>query len=426
MDELGLHTNSNARGDFVRTALQTNADPACRVYIAVAFFTDASAIKDLVTSGCPVRLIVRLGFPTSAEALSVAVKEHGVEVRYFTDRSFHPKLFIFGTTSALVGSANLTGSALISNQEVVIQVGAEDPRLEELLTLFNEYWEDAAVLTDEALKTYRRISADFARRWSDAQKEDQEVEQTIGKVVAQNIRRDREKRTHANLFIEDFRKTYQECVTAFKQVRWIYEKDGRRKVAPDILPLRLEIDSFISFVRDNHAHGDSWRQQALSRGAAQEERIITLLNEWHQTPWPHLETTIVRENYPRLTRMLGSPETIQSASAEELFDALCVLHSFYDRFRHFLGGIPGWRSTFLEQNDSADVKRTLSYLLYGAGDVIERMADAIYNPDYKLRHFGRSGVQELVGWMNRDELPILNGRTTKILRYFGFDVRQIA
>lgn len=58
--------------------------------------------------------------------------------------------------------------------------------------------------------------------------------------------------------------------------------------------------------------------------------------------------------------------------------------------------------------------------------MIERMANMIYNEDYWLSEFGQSNVQELIGWRNREELPVINGRTTKILRFFGAKVRQIA
>ena len=67
----------------------------------------------------------------------------------------------------------------------------------------------------------------------------------------------------------------------------------------------------------------------------------------------------------------------------------------------------------------------MAYLVYGHGDIVERMANAIYGPRYKLNEFGQANVQELVGWCNREELPIINGRTTKVLRYFGSKVRQL-
>lgn len=54
------------------------------------------------------------------------------------------------------------------------------------------------------------------------------------------------------------------------------------------------------------------------------------------------------------------------------------------------------------------------------------MANTIYSDDYKLAEFGQSNVQELIGWRNKEDLPVVNGRTTEILRFFGSKVRQLA
>jgi hypothetical protein len=117
---------------------------------------------------------------------------------------------------------------------------------------------------------------------------------------------------------------------------------------------------------------------------------------------------------------------VVKASDDDLFDALCTLHSFHDRLRFFDGGIPTWKKAFLAANPPKRVRASLSYLVFGEGDVIERMANMIYGEDYKLNEFGQSNVQELTGWRNKEELPVINGRTTKVLRFFGSKVRQIA
>jgi hypothetical protein len=65
---------------------------------------------------------------------------------------------------------------------------------------------------------------------------------------------------------------------------------------------------------------------------------------------------------------------------------------------------------------------SLGYLLYGPARSEERIANLIYSPAYKLNEFGTANVQELVGWWNREELPVINGRITKVLRWLGFDI----
>src|SRR5205814_519919 len=122
-------------------------------------------------------------------------------------------------------------------------------------------------------------------------------------------------------------------VSAFNVVRRVYEASGYRKADEADIPLRLEIDSFISFVREKEATGDSWEAGPSRSDAEQEPIIRELIERWRQTPWPHFEDKIVGETYPRLKRVFASRESIIAANDGELFDALATLHSFHDRFR---------------------------------------------------------------------------------------------
>jgi hypothetical protein len=136
------------------------------------------------------------------------------------------------------------------------------------------------------------------------------------------------------------------------------------------------------------------------------------------------EERIVPINYPLIYNVFKSPDSIEQSNAGEIVDALCVLHSFHDRLRFYKGGLDTLIEEFSTSNDISQIKKTITYLLYGKGDIIKRMSDCIYNDEFKLNAFGQSNVQELIGWINKENLPVINGRTTKVLRYFGFDVRQ--
>lgn len=425
MESMGLYANRNARKDFVENAIQLETRNPCNVYIAVAFFTEDSVVDLLVSKGCKVRLIVRLGFPTNPEAIARLLNSPSVEIRYFTDHSFHPKLYIFGDKTALVGSANLTRTAIRTNQEVVVSIRSEDERFNELALLFADYWDQAKVMTPEALADYRGVYQKFDRLQAEASRLDQEVLKKLGTVVAANINRGEGKKSKSSIFLDDFQKTYQECVSAFNVLRSVYEESGYRKADPNVIPLRVEIDSFISYVRDHHAKGDIWQTMPLRVGNEQRNFISGFLEQWKANHYPHFEETIVHTNYPRIERVFSSAKSIESSSDDDLFDALTTLHSFHDRFRFYLGGMPTWKKEFLKSNDSARLRETLAYLVFGQGNVIERMANVIFNPAYKLEQFGQSNVQELIGWRNKEELPVINGRTTKILRFFGSDVRQL-
>ena len=88
--------------------------------------------------------------------------------------------------------------------------------------------------------------------------------------------------------------------------------------------------------------------------------------------------------------MFGSRDTILAADDSDLFDALGTLRSFYDRFRFFDGGIAGWKAKFPTFNDPKRTRETLAYLVYGKGDIVQRMANAIFDPRWKLNEFGKA------------------------------------
>jgi hypothetical protein len=420
-----LFTNRNSRGDFFREALFSGEEQE-PVFIASAFFTEYDLLEKISVKSRRVRLIVRLGFPTSPMALDKALKDPFVDVRFFSDSHFHPKVYLFGDRVAYVGSANLTYAASIRNQEVVVAVPGEDPRFAELAMLFGEYWEQASVLTPTILKEYREVfaqSSDIEKKISAL---DQQVASVVGDKGFKNIDADEKRLGSEELFVDSYRKTYQDSVRAFMAIQEVYLSRGVRKIPEERLPVRLEIDSFFSYVRDEVAKGDSWEAMPLGWNESSRAELDRCLDEWFNTYWRHLESTIVGVNYPRLVRTLGSPNSIASSSDDEIFDALTTLHSFHDSFRFHRGGMEGLKRDFIGSNDMLKVRSSLTHLLHGSGDLVRRMADLIYTARYKINVFGTANVQELVGWFNNEGLPVVNGRTTKILRYFGFDVRQLS
>ena len=202
-------------------------------------------------------------------------------------------------------------------------------------------------------------------------------------------------------------------------------KYGYRKISENVLPIRLEIDSFFSYVRDNFAISETWVESEIGWNETNKQRLISHINSWKNASYPWLEDTIVPNSYPLIIKIFGEKSNIFNCSIDEIIDGLCVLHSFRERLRFYPGGLDTLRYEFAKQNNIDRIKNSLAYLLYGADNIINRMCNLIYNPDHKLNVFGESNVQELVGWINKENLPVINGRTTKILRYFGFDVKQL-
>lgn len=422
----GLYTNSKQRRDFIRNELQACGERKQRIYIASAFFTESDVLEEMARTAESILLVVRLGFPTSPGALARALKLRAVKVRYYSHHSFHPKLYIFGDERALVGSANLTGAAISSNQEIVISVDAEDDRFSDLQQLFASYWEHGRVLTPETLDHYRASYAKHAQAIKDIEELEKHVESTIGVHAFPNIDRGTAKPSHENIYLEDYRRTYQETTDAFQRLRETYAAIGKRKFPAETYPLRLEIDLLINHVRDVYAKESSWEQTSLGWDEVQERHFTSIATDWLSKPLIEFEDWVAHKSYPRLRAAFASKQHLLGTTDDDLFESLQAVHSFRDRLRYHKGGTQGLREYFLGNNEPQRIRSSLAHLVFGQGDVVARMGDLIFNQAYKLQGFGRANVQELIGWLNQDDLPSINGRTTKVLRYFGFDIRQLS
>jgi hypothetical protein len=307
----------------------------------------------------------------------------------------------------------------------MVSIGADDERFLELTLLFAEYWREARVLTTEALTQYRALYGAYQKIAKDIETFESQVHQAIGRHAFQNIQRGLARPEPEDIFVDAYRKIYQEAIVAFRRIRDVYEAMGTRRFPADAFPLRLEIDLFVNYVRDHFAERSTWQSTPLGWSAARQLQVKECIETWHRQDTSGFEQTVVYEKYPRLLRAFSSREHLAALGDDELFEALLTINSFHDRLRFFSGGLPGLKNAFLGGNEAARVRASLGHLVFGTGDPVVRMADLLYDDAYKLTEFGQANVQELIGWINREQLPVVNGRTTKIFRYFGLQVQQL-
>lgn len=418
---LDLYTNSNERGDFFRGAFDAYASRPQHVLIAVAFLTDPEPILRLVAAGSRVKVIVRLGYPTWPSALRRLINVEGIQLRGISKMSFHPKLYIFEKDGAIVGSSNMTQSALTSNQEVNVLIPTDDHRFGELTALFNTYWDQVVPVDEAIIQNYQNL----LDRYKGARKELDAMNDGIENLLPariDNIDRGKRVGTKADFFIDGYRSEYQGFLDAFQTVQRVYSSTGQRKYAEDVVPLRIEVDVFLGWVREHYTLGTSYLDEPLRAGDELEEKIRSTLADWFRAEYPHMDD-VSRRRYPLIKKVFGTVAAIEQASYDEILDALSCETSFYDRLRFFSGGHQTHIDTFRAENDLSGVRRTISYLLFGSDDPVLRMYRCVNDPAYRLRQFGRSAVQELLGWTNSEGIPICNSRTLRSLRWMGFDVK---
>ena len=144
--------------------------------------------------------------------------------------------------------------------------------------------------------------------------------------------------------------------------------------------------------------------------------IISLKNEFLGFSGNHYY-----DNLPNIHAIpeFDSKDKIDKLSIENITDLLERVWAFHDRLRFFTGGLQAMKSEFLNRNGQK-IKETISYILFGKEDYVVRIYNSLYSSKYKLELFGDSCVKELYGLLNKENIPICNGRTRKVMQWLGF------
>lgn len=392
-----------------------------RLHLAAPYFTYSEPILDAVERGKLVQLIVGLNPTTSPQALRTLHGKHGVEIRYFTDR-FHAKIFLFDD-GALLGSSNLTQAGLQLNREAVIVLDRPEDAtaVEELRGLFAELWEASDILTDDKLEAFAEARVLVSHATPDP---DRAIEKALGRAEPPNVRVASRKRPREQIFLETLRRRIQRYRPAFKEVTSILQEHGFRREELAGLGAANETNRFLNYVRKVHAVGDeAWQTAPILDTAGRRTAIVRLGGEWAGA----LDSK-VPEDYAswleNVNRVFGTQQSLDAATKEAVTNGLMSLHAFNEQFRFVRGGAKNLPETFWKENHDAlaKVKESLSYLLYGDGDFVERLHDLLYNASFKLRLFGQFCALELYGTVKPEEYPPINGRMAKALRYLGYKV----
>lgn len=414
-----LYTNSNKKSDFLKPALEKNIKENEDIYIATAFFSDIDFIKKAIEKNCNIKLIVRISLATSMQRLKEISEMNNVNIRFFTSNKFHPKLYIFGNSIAFIGSSNLTQSVLKSNQEINISIESENPIFKDLRTLFDEYWKQAEVLDNNYIQKFIKIEEkyyDIDKKVNHYQNDIKEIKECefenitiIGK----------KKQSKEDTFISDFKKKYDEFLKKYRTLKNIYKSFGKRKETS--LPLKIEIDQFLSWIREKEAKGDEFKKINKLSDNEIKERVNNLFKSFCNDNYISEEYI---KNYKFCVDNLDKNK-IDNISEDDLYKCLLFINAFRDREKRYSGGsIDMRKKNFFKNNRIDKIKETIKYLLYDTNDTkddYKRIAKCIYDNNLKIKSFGESSVKELFGIINNNEdIPPCNDRVLKSMQYLGF------
>lgn len=163
-----LHNNAKA-GEKVLTTLNRSLLNCDEFWFSVAFITSSgvatllTALQDLELKGIKGKVLASqyLNF-TDPEALRKLLLFKNISLRISVGDNFHSKGYLFRKADLyelVVGSSNLTASALCTNKELNLKVTAskESQIIQEALTLFNSEFQSAQEVDYNFIAEYKGI-----------------------------------------------------------------------------------------------------------------------------------------------------------------------------------------------------------------------------------------------------------------------------
>jgi len=164
-----LIINDYSKGDKVLSEIINEFNRCKDFFISVAFITYSGllpllqTLEELNKKGVKGKILTTdyLNF-SDPKALKKLLLFPNIEVKVYSKENFHTKGYIFkdeDNYKIIVGSSNLTQSALTQNKEWNLKISSleEGALTEEIISEFNNLWNDAQELTLDWLEIYEDI-----------------------------------------------------------------------------------------------------------------------------------------------------------------------------------------------------------------------------------------------------------------------------
>lgn len=362
-------------------------------------------------------------------------------------RRFHPKVIWWRGYGAYIGSANLTQSAWWNNVEAGVFLTeaelAEGGHDLELDQMFAEIDKHAAPLTQELFDLLSARSTELTRRKAAEKADDDAMLATDLVPDWEGLARTSSKSAgdrRRQAFLDEWNRTLQ----IIRDIASKISAEGNRPSwVGAMAPLGAQADQFL------HAHyyqntfdgrradfESHFARNRLDPDAAVEKAI----RWWRTLPSSSDENRMLNKTAPFLQKAF-SERILGRLTEDQFVKVLGRVHATRDYARRapnrFIGLKGGKAYDIPEKVDAlarhifrapgrggVSVTETLAFVLYGGRpeEVPHRLWEALTDPKRKVELLGVSALGEIVGWALPDRYPPRNGRTSKALRSFGYDV----
>lgn len=392
----------------VADGLSDLATKADKIQVGVAYLSSAEPVESWLKRGVPIRLVVALQPPTDARVVRTLINSFPVQLEAkFYSAGFHSKLLIFFRKGkpfcAQVGSSNLTGGGLRSNLETNV-ILREPKQLKELVGHFNNIWKGSGDLQPTDIDHYQEH---IRPKVSEATGAPKRAQGSGGRKFESNSQIPPKVCKEAR----DYLRFWKSVDDVVKTVAPISKQEFPK------MPPYLSVDHFWHWVVK------VWDQKGLKQisgdSKTRANRLPYLFEEyaaWYKGS-PKYKSSAANRNSNDLRKILARNRlpTLTKPLAGSVYERL---QSGRMRAKRF-----GANKTFTISNSLSDIKRAFNYLLWSEDDIQKRISSLLPRGPYHLKGFGKSNVQELIGWVHPDEMPIRNNKADKAVEMLGYRFR---
>ncbi|MGC9315885.1 MAG: phospholipase D-like domain-containing protein [bacterium] len=307
-------------------------------------------------------------------------------------KGLHAKIYIIDD-AVIITSANLTKTAFTMRHEMGVLIEGKEAK--KPIEIFSKWWEESVCLPD--LKEFS----------SNKKGRNQESEEGIGLKEIYFLPEDPGS-------IDKIYGRYNKFLDAYKDLANEYRRIGR--LWDDSIPLYFEIDSFLNYLyHDDPNKPTAKYNEKPFRQLSQPQRSSELKiyqKKYHNGLKRGTDNVENRIEASKIVRDRLSKNKIKNLDIDDVRDVVSCFNC--------MNSMPITKYKFLNQRNNSieEIRQAWFDLLYGVGPIQERMENA----KARLRFFGNSSVQELIGFYWPEDYPIINSNSISGLKFFGYDV----
>ncbi len=368
-------------------------------WVAVQKLLGLSWCRDVTVD---VRLLTDIENPGALNPFTVKEFESHGQIKHL--RGLHAKLFIVDDI-ALVTSANLTATAFSKRYETGLLLDKQESF--HVVKLFNDWWNHprTTIPPDDWIKKLRQ-----------AHRKNRKNEEPFGSALATINPLPASPIVGGRINFSGF----SAFVSCYAELAKIYEQSGSR-VWPS-LPLYLETDAFLNFLFHDARGCPSKRfanQPARNLSASQRAGEIKKYKKSF-VHWIRTDPRAKRYRRDRTSTWRTVVRLLNKRRIDHITrdDVATIVRRF-----HSMKAVDINPARFLkaDNNNLTTIKRLWKNVLYPGQTPLEaamrQCADGLYG-------FGKSNVQELLGWNSARQYPIRNSNSNAGLRFFGYKVSK--